>query len=616
MKKILENLKSDYARVVVLCFFAMGFIARCANPATPQGGPKDSLPPVILSMTPAMYTTNFSEKEVVILFDEYVKLTNSQTEVLVSPYMERKPSFTVKGKSLYIRFEDGLDSATTYKIDFGLSLSDNNEGNVLTNFSYIFSTGDEIDSLAMSGQVIDAFTGDSVFNALIMLYDAKADSLVSDSVLALSSPLSIARTDSMGVFIATNLKDTEYKIYAISEKTSNGIYERGTDYVAFSDTTYNPALLPPFKVWYNPYRSRIEATPQMQFRLFFEEAVARRQSLDKVNRSSKHKLYLEFAAKSPEITSFVIDSVNMDSIIIERSMYSDTMTIFIPTYNGAILPDSLKGYIEYASMTADSVPKDTLIVKDFALGFRELRQKKLKEGEVEENPFKIDAKIPKQLNPYSDIILEFAEPLQYVDTSNIQLVKSVTVVQEGERGDRNAAAKAEQSIDVSDADFTLEPDTLSKLKWVLRSEWEPGAKYELIFRDSTFADIISQSNDSTYFKFDIMDPEKFSTININLMGRDSTANYIVMLLSRKAVKYQVAEVISDDIVFEYVTAGEYQIRVVKDVNGNGKWDDGKLHERVMPEPTLQYKDDSGFATFEAKENWELNMNIDISELSK
>lgn len=127
---------------------------RCANPAAPSGGPRDSIPPKILRMTPKNYSTNFKAAKVYIEFDEYIQLKDAQKEIVIAPPLERRPLFKVKGRGVEIEFKCEFDSATTYKIDFGKALQDNTEGNPLGNFAYVFSTGDVIDSLVMTGRLL------------------------------------------------------------------------------------------------------------------------------------------------------------------------------------------------------------------------------------------------------------------------------------------------------------------------------------------------------------------------------------------------------------------------------------------------------------------------------
>ncbi|MEG1935672.1 MAG: Ig-like domain-containing protein, partial [Rikenellaceae bacterium] len=414
---------------------------------------------------------------------EYIQVKDVQKEVLISPEMKRRPRFTVKGKSLIIEFEEKLDSATTYKIDFGNSIQDNNEGNPLVNFAYVFSTGPSIDSLAMSGQVIDAFTGDSILNALILLYDAKKDSLESDSVLYKSLPNSIARTDSMGVFIATNLKPINYKVYALQEEPTTGKYDKGADKVAFIDTLLNPSKLPPFDVWFNPLRLRIEASPQTQFRLFSESAPLKRQTLSKSSRPDKNTLQLEFAEKNPIISEFTLDSIDLDKVITKRTKYGDTITIFIPA--ALHIPDSIKGNITYASTTGDSIPKDTIITKKFVIGHREIKRKKKSNDTKEPNPFRISTESPQTLNPYEDIIFKFGYPLQIIDSSQITLKHIIEVKAKEERGARSGkpadAAKkttkeATTNVQYENVTFSIVQDSIDIMKWRLKSNWIEAAK--------------------------------------------------------------------------------------------------------------------------------------------
>lgn len=614
--------KSDNYRLDVVCivmFFAIAFFVRCANPAAPQGGPRDSIAPKIISITPPLLSTNFTEKKVIILFNEYIQIKDVQKEVLISPEMKRRPRFTVKGKSLIIEFEEKLDSATTYKIDFGNSIQDNNEGNPLVNFAYVFSTGSHVDSLAMSGQVIDAFTGDSILNALILLYDAKKDSLPVDSVLFKSLPNSIARTDSMGVFIATNLKPIKYKVYAIKEDPTTGKYDKGSDKVAFSDSLLDPSTLPPFNVWFNPLRLRIEASPQMQYRLFSEPAPLRRQNLAKSSRPDKHTLVLEFAEKEPIISEFVIDSVDMEQLITKRTKNNDTITIYFPITSH--LPDSVKGKITYASTTGDSTQKDTIVTKQFAIGFREVeKRKKKKDDEKEPNPFRVSTESQQILNPYQDIVFKFGYPIKSIDSARISLkhlIEHKAKEERGARGGKSEAAKKEEKepAKYEDVKFSIVADSVDIMKWHLKSNWIEAAKYELLIPDSVFVDILNMKNDTIKSSFSIMDREKFGTVNIHLTGRDTTSSYIISFMNGKNHEYRIPFINSDEVKFEFIKSGKYRINVIEDRNKNGKWDDGDVINRIQPEYSKIYKDASGNSFLEVKENWVLDdIIIDLAKL--
>ncbi|MFI3314500.1 MAG: Ig-like domain-containing protein [Rikenellaceae bacterium] len=628
---------------IVLLFFGVGFFARCANPAAPEGGPKDTIPPKIVNIDPPMFTKNFAAEKITILFDEYVQVQNSQTEILVSPEPEIKPTYTVKGKSVVVDLRNTeLDSATTYKIDFGLAIKDNNESNPLINFAYVFSTGNEIDSLAMSGQVIDAFTGDSIFNALVMLFDASKDSTILDSVLYRSKPNSITRTDSMGVFLAINLQAIDYRVYAIKEETTDGKYSRASDMVAFVDSLYNPTQMNNFQVWYNPLRQRIEATPQVVYRLFTEPALAARHNLKKSSRPQKNVILLEFTEKFPEIISIALDSVSIDDVVVDYSRSRDSITLYYPYMES--FPDTLKGAITYNTTTTDTIPKDTTVERTFSLGFREVKDKKKKKEDEEEkivNPFKMSFETGRTFNPYSDYVLKSGLPLKVVDSTRIVISKESSPQTQAEqraaRGARTAAPSQPAAPTAQAApgaansgetdqpketiEFTIEQDSLDILKWRIKAAWEDGVKYSIFIPDSVFVDVYNQKNDTTRSDFTIFSQEKFGLVKLKVegfdaasLGRDSL-RYIVQFIERKDVVYQKYVEGDGEIVFEYVKPSKYSIKIVEDSNYDGVWSEGVLIDKIQPERIAFYSDEKGNRYFEVKENWEMEgTTINLEEL--
>jgi hypothetical protein len=154
----------------------------CAQQVAPTGGPKDKTPPGILAEIPANLSTEFSAKEIVISFDEYIQLTSPTEQVVISPPMLKSPSYKLNQKSLVLKFEQELTPNTTYTINFGEAIRDNNEGNILANYTYVFSTGAYLDSMQVKGKLIDAITGEPEKDALVMLYKSDIDSLPLNSL--------------------------------------------------------------------------------------------------------------------------------------------------------------------------------------------------------------------------------------------------------------------------------------------------------------------------------------------------------------------------------------------------------------------------------------------------
>ena len=154
--KIITRLKQLTAAAII-AVVALPILVQCATIGTPEGGPKDTIPPVVLGVFPKSHTTNFSDKKIEILFDEYIQLKDQQKELYTSPEMKKKPTLLMRGKTLHVEIkDDSLKPNTTYAIEFGATISDNNEGNPLHGYRYVFSTGGEIDSLVMSGYTEDS----------------------------------------------------------------------------------------------------------------------------------------------------------------------------------------------------------------------------------------------------------------------------------------------------------------------------------------------------------------------------------------------------------------------------------------------------------------------------
>ncbi len=207
----------------------------CANRGNPTGGDRDIDPPVILKMTPDNFSINFTSKEIEIIFDEYVKLKNLQQQLIISPPMERQPEILPLGsasKKITIRLIDSLLPQTTYALSFGESITDNNEGNPYPFFKYVFSTGDFIDSLKVTGVAINSSRRAPESIISVMLYEI--DSVYKDSIVYQKKPKYISQTtDSTSDFILDNIKSGSYKLIALEEENRNYIYEQGKDFIGF-----------------------------------------------------------------------------------------------------------------------------------------------------------------------------------------------------------------------------------------------------------------------------------------------------------------------------------------------------------------------------------------------
>ena len=211
--------------------------AACAKRGTPDGGPLDEEPPVYVRARPENFTTNFDANEIRIYFDEYVKLSDPQRQIIISPPMDPRPEITPLGtasKFIRIKMHDTLQPRTTYTINFGRSITDNNEANPLSFFTYAFSTGPYIDSLSIRGRVRDAILQVPDPFISVMLYEV--DSTYSDSVIYSRVPRYVTNTlDSATTFQLNNLKEGTYQLVAMRDVNNNYTFEPQTDKIAFAD---------------------------------------------------------------------------------------------------------------------------------------------------------------------------------------------------------------------------------------------------------------------------------------------------------------------------------------------------------------------------------------------
>lgn len=620
--------------IAVIALFSTAFLWRCANMGTPQGGPVDSLPPKVMGATPFFNTTNFNGKKIYITFDEYIQLKDQQKEFYTSPMMKKKPQLTVKGKGVQIEILDTLKPNTTYALNFGNSIRDNNEGNPLNGFRYVFSTGPEIDSMYMSGYTVNAYKKDSVPKTLVFFYEA-TDSIFNtqpykelsnrsrpDSVRAYDStlfrvkPSIIGRAESNGIFLAQNLKPVDYVVYGIEDTNGNQTYEPGTDKVAFMERTYNPAKLPDFLAWYDTTRMYINAEPQIYMRMFMDKQF-NRQNLAASKRPSQHKIELFFNAPYPQIDSLTLEGISPDKIITEYvTQGRDTINLWLNVPSEQ-LPDTIKGRITY--LKHDSINNLLPNTEQLKLYWKYIeskeeekaRQKEEKEREKAEkdgteytppkkpNPFKYNISAKGDINPEENVKISFDYPLTWIDSTRISLV-------------RIADDKSQYRVK-----YDLKRDSADIKNWILSANWQQGSKYQIEIPDSVFVNVAGQRNDSIKSDFSILSPEKFGTLTVHVKGKADSSLYVLQLLSDKdAVLQEKKFAKTGTYVFSYVNPGAVKFRVIEDMNGNGIWDTGDLIVHREPEHVELYVPENGNELITMKVNWDIEISIDMKELFK
>lgn len=608
------------AVVAVVMLFGALLLTKCASTMVPTGGPKDTLPPVIVYMEPDNFTTNVDTlrpPKIYVEFNEYVQIKDQQKELYTSPAMKKKPSVARRGRGIVVTIKDTLRPNTTYAINFGSSIQDNNESNPLHSMRYVFSTGPEIDSMYMSGYTADSYKADSVSQSFIYFFiaDSVEHPQEWDSTMFKYKPQVIARAEKNGIFIAQNLKPVNYRIYAFEDTNGNMEYEPSVDQIGFLDTTYNPMYMPGFTIWYDSLRHYPSAEPQLYFRMFMDRRFAR-QVLTSQERVNRHKALIYFGAPNPEVTKIEFDSIPSDKVIYDpQTVGKDTVALWfnIPAEE---LPDTIKGRITYfkhdsINNLVESEDKLRLAwVKTESKSEREEREKLEKEREKAEregreweepekkNPFKVNIPSSGEVNKYKHVDFEFDYPLTKFDTTALLFTMTTETITEPQN-----------------VEYTILRDTLNRRKFQLRAEWEPKAKYELVMPAGMFENIAAETNDTIKCTYTASDPEKYAIVNIKVRGTHPRARYILQITNAQGrVQRELADVTPGSYTFEYVSPGDIMLRVVEDMNANGKWDTGDMVLMRQPERTEIYKNDDGIETITTKENWEFDIDVDMDKL--
>jgi len=602
----------------VMLLFAGAFLKSCASIGQLDGGPYDTIPPVVLGVYPNNYATNFKDKRITLDFNEYVQIKEQQKELFTSPAM-KKPTITLRGKSLIVDLKaDTLLPNTTYAIEFGAAIADNNEGNPLHGLRYVFSTGDRIVSMIMSGYTEKSETADSLGKTFIYFFEADsvAEPKEWDSTMFNYSPSKIARSQNNGIFIAQNLRPVDYRVYAFNDTNGNQIYEPSVDMVGFLDGVYNPSKMPPFGVWYDSIRRYPSADPQLYFRLFTDKSFVR-QSMQDAVRPEQHKILITFAAEKPEIRSIKLNGIDPDSIIYEPSLKGDSLTLWL-NMRGENIPDSLKGEMIY--MKHDSLRQLQPDTAKLNLNWRrvESKQQEREREKLEKAKAKAEANgeewtepdTPSQfrilnfknkydVNPEQHYPLSFATPLTRLDSARVQMLSW------GEEGDTIKER------------ITFVRDTANMRRWLIKANWDAKRKYSLRLPKDVMFDVAGEGNDSLNSEITVADIDKFAKLNLTIKPRTEGGKYVVQFVdgqNNKSIIREIRHLGEGTHTINYIPAGELRMRIIEDINDNGEWDGGNMVERRQSERAEFYKNERDEEIFTTKTGWEFDITLDMSRI--
>lgn len=585
----------------LLAIAPMIFAPSCANTTqAPTGGKKDTIPPRIIMIDPLPGKVNFPCEGGAIVFDfnEYVTIKSSRN-IFLSPPPSKQPKARIRNRSLVVSFEEPLLPNTTYTLNLSGAIADNNEGNMFPGYTYVFSTGESIDSMYITGAVRDCNTLEPVKNATVMLYRDH-----SDSAVFLRRPDAATLTDDWGFFAMPFIADTLYRLYAVIDASSNNIYDPAEDRVGFVDSLILPVLTVADSV---PELKKYDMTDTLGCEKRFEEYeinVFREkpslQFLKNRNRVGERTAYVTFNAENAWIDTLWIPGYAPDRIITQFNRVNDSLEIWINDASRHA-PDTLRLMVNYRKTdTLGNMVPFLEEVKLFEEGAaRNHYSKRRKESEIQHKDticnFTVDAK-PERIEQYG-FEIEFPLPLTHAAFDSISLC-SVNPRQ---------IEQPEQ--------FSLEQDSLNIRRFTIRPEvrYMPGYEYILKFPYHCFRDINGFWSDSTAVKVSLPTDETLSLLLLEVRGVD--CKYIVDLLDESGKTTVRSFVINEDTTlrFPYLKAAKYSIRLTKDTNGNSIVDTGDLLKHIQCEP-VKFLRIGRNKYIEIPESSELTQTVDVTEL--
>ncbi|GHE29471.1 Ig-like domain-containing domain [Sphingobacterium griseoflavum] len=549
-ESILKRFKMRNYRIIVLIGFMLLFVLsfnRCANVQRPSGGPKDSLPPKVLNESPNNFSKNFKDKEIVLTFDEYIKLNNQFKEFSISPDLDEQPLFKVRKKNLVIQLPDSLEDNTTYTINFGKGLVDYNEGNELINYNYVFATGPELDSLSISGSVKNGFTKS---------FDMKKDENIKvlliptsqDSIFGKRKANIFTNVDTSGNFKFNNLRENTYRIYALKEQNNDRIFNGNDEWIGFlQDSIFLNQDITGIKL-------EITKAYPRDFR-----------TLEKKIEPTGNIL-LTFNRPLDEPFMRILHPSEIDAQkIVRYSLDNDSARIFIPQKE----LDSVK--IQLGSRN-DII--DTILIRTS----RNVKQ---------DREIKPILNINNKVDRTSHIKLTSFTPLASVDKSKIMVYED----------------------SVSRRNFQLQQDSSNLNLYHIRYNWRAKRNYELVIQEGALKSPFDDTNKESKTQFTFDESDNYGNITFVVNGVDSTMQYIVQLIDEQKEKIFDSRILdqrTNTIVYDKFPGGKYSLRVIYDANANGKWDPADVYAKRQAE-NIWYLE----KTFSIRANWDQNETINL-----
>lgn len=582
---------------ILLSLAVVALLVACASIGTPDGGPYDEDPPIFVGGIPAPNATNVTDGKVVIEFDENIKLENAFEKVVISPPQFEQPQIKYSGKKITVQLYDTLIPNTTYSIDFNDAVVDNNEGNPLENFAYVFSTGSSVDTLAVSGTVLNAQDLEPIKGIMVGLHSS-----LSDTAFTKKPFERVARTDSRGRFAIKGLAPGKYRVYALADANGNYLFDQKSETVAFFDTEVSPYATRAMRadtIWRDSIT--VDTVRMVEYTRNLPDDIVLRafkepfytQYLVKYPREEHSNFTLYFAAPNnelPEVKGLNFDS--NDAYVLEANATKDTLRYWFKD-TAVYYKDTLEVAVTYNILDSlqQPVPRtDTLYIaskksreaviraeiEKFEKEEKRFLKKARKMPDYDENNPPVYVPPTKELLILSnaasmmdfnkEVEFSFKEPLANSDASMIHLASVVDST-------------------LTPIPFVFEQSDKNIRTYNLYAEWRPGSTYMLTIDSAAFKGLYGGVSAPFEQKMTYRTLDDYAVLYLTIPHTGNDA--VVELVAGEKVASRTRTE-NNKCAFYFIKPGKYSLRLYIDKNNNNQWDTGSYEDKLQPEEVYYY----------------------------
>ena len=575
-------------------------IYSCANIGSPNGGPYDETPPKFVSSTPVPNQINYTGKKIEILFDELIQIEKPSENVIITPPQMELPVIRSAGKKAVIELKDTLKPNTTYTIDFTNSISDNNEKNVFENVSFAFSTGDIIDTLEVSGVLLNAENLEPMPGITIGLHNN-----LEDSAFVKLPFVRTSRTNDKGQFTIRNITPGTYHIFALNDVNRDYKFDQPGEDIAFLDSV----IVPSFELttrqdttWKDSLT--IDTIRTVGYTRFFPDNIELRLFKEKFERQYMVK------PERPDEKYFTLRfNTKLDTVPVPVPINftpEDSTWYFVQQTEGGTAvnywladstvwkQDTLQVQVSYPKSDSLNILRPQTDTVQLVLRRRPAEKKKKKKKD-EPDPIvflgmQVDA--PSSMDLFDTISVTFNEPVLDINKEMFFLDQKIDTVW-------------------NTVDFDFFPDSTNSLNYFIRRPWKYGEEYRIEVDSAAIHSLYGKWNDFFTGEFKIKKEDEYGYLYLNINGVDTTA--FVELLSSGDAPVRKAKVKDGGVLFMDLKPDKYYARIVIDTNGNGVWDTGNYIEKRQPEEVYYSP-----KMYEIMQNWQVEetWNVNSTPLAK